>query len=221
MPGRSQIPIESSHEGDVTVRTVILTVLLGCVVRLFVCLSTFIINQDGVLYVHQARALFYGQWDSVTSCGLSYLSPYPLCIAGAYFLVQDWTVAARGVSLVFGSAVLIPVFLLFRRFFDRGVSVAGLLIYATIPVLVSSSSDALREPVCWFFLAVGLYLFVSWMQDGGGCLPGREWSGVHLRELGAHRGLCLHSGVVPLRPDLREGGAGFAVSCCSSLRFCP
>ncbi|MDD2389376.1 MAG: glycosyltransferase family 39 protein [Desulfobacterales bacterium] len=142
----------------------ILVFVLGFFIRLYACCFTFIINPDGVLYIHQARALFYGQWDAVTSCGLPDLSVYPILIAGAFALLHDWMAAARGVSLVFGSALLLPVYFTLRRFFDRNVSATATLIFALIPVMVGRSADVLRDPVCWFFLALAIYGFVTYMD---------------------------------------------------------
>jgi len=141
-----------------------LVFVLGFVIRLYACCFTFIINPDGVLYIHQARALFYGQWDTVTSCGLSDLSIYPILIAGAFALFHDWMMAAQGVSFIFGFALLFPVYFMLRRFFDRNVSATATLIFALIPVMVGRSADVLRDPVCWFFLALGIYGFVTYMD---------------------------------------------------------
>ena len=35
------------------------------------------------------------------------------------------------------------------------------LFFALLPVFVARSADVVRGPVCWFFLAVGLYLFIK------------------------------------------------------------
>ena len=141
-------------------REIFLVFLLGFVVRLFACHYTFIVNPDGVLYIHQARAIYYGQWESLTSWSMSYLSIYPVFITGAYTIFHDWIVAARSVSVFFGSITLIPLYFLFRRFFDRNISLLSLLVFALIPVLVVRSADVVRGPVYWFFLILGLYYFI-------------------------------------------------------------
>lgn len=142
----------------------VLVFVLGFVIRLYACCFTFIINPDGVLYIHQARALYYGQWDMVTSCGLSDLSMYPMLIAGAFSLFGDWVLAAQSVSLVFGTAVLFPVYFTVKRFFDKNISATATLIFALIPVMVGRSADVLRDPVGWFFLALAICWFVTYMD---------------------------------------------------------
>ena len=56
---------------------IVLIFILGLVIRLFACQHTVIVNPDGVYYIHQARAIYYGEWNSLTSCGVSFLSNYP------------------------------------------------------------------------------------------------------------------------------------------------
>lgn len=144
---------------------VFLVVLLGFVVRLFACQNIFIVNPDGALYIHQARAMYYGQWESLTSCSMSFLSLYPILVAGTYTIFHDWILAARSVSLLFGSMTIIPIYLLLRRFLERPICMAGSLMFALIPVFVSRSADVVRGPVAWFFLAFGLYYFVCHMDN--------------------------------------------------------
>jgi len=138
---------------------------LGLLVRLFVCLNTFIINPDGALYIHQARAMYYGEWEKLTTCGMSYLSIYPFFIAGAYTIFHNWIVAAKSVSFFFGSITLIPVYLILRRFFEDKISVLSTLVFSLIPVFVVGSADIIRGPIFWFFLTTGLYLFIRQINE--------------------------------------------------------
>ncbi len=137
---------------------------IGFCIRVFAWYFTYIINPDGMLYIHQARAFYYGQWDSIMTCGLKFFSNYPIFIAGAYALFHDWIAAATLVSLFFGSITLIPLYLLLRIFFSDKIAVPSLLIFALIPVLVSRSADVVRGPVFWFFLILGLYLFIKQIE---------------------------------------------------------
>ena len=137
-----------------------LVILAGVALRLFAFNYTYVINPDGVHYIHQARAIYYGDWKNIFSCGVSYLSNFPLFIALFYKVAGDWVFAAKSVSLLFGSLLLVPLYLLFRRFFDKPVSLLGTLVFALIPNHVDKSADVLRGPVAWFFLVCGMYFFV-------------------------------------------------------------
>jgi len=158
---------DSDAIGRIGAGGVFLIVALGVAVRLFASLYTDIVNPDGIFYIHQAKAIFFGEWDGLTNCQLSFVSIYPFLISGAYLLLQDWIMAAQFVSLLFGSATLIPLYLLCRRFLDRDSSIVTLLLFSLLPVFVSSSAAVIRDPVCWFFLALGLYLFASSFEHKG------------------------------------------------------
>jgi 4-amino-4-deoxy-L-arabinose transferase-like glycosyltransferase len=138
--------------------------LIGIILRCIAWSNTFVIDPDGALYIHQARAIHYSQWTSITGCGLSYVSNYPIFVSAAYKIFPDWIIAARSVSFIFGVAVLIPLYLLLRHFFDDTVSAITTLIFAVMPMFVGRSVDALRDPTYWFFMVSGLYFFTARME---------------------------------------------------------
>jgi hypothetical protein len=156
--------IENSNgQASIRSQTIILIFFLGFLLRLYAFLNTHIINPDAVWYICQAKALYYGRWDELGSCVLPFLSIYPILAAGANFFFHDWVLAARSVSLVFGTLTMIPLYLFFRQFFRRDISALSVLVFAPIPFLVQGSADIARDPVYWFFVMLGLYFFVSQM----------------------------------------------------------
>ena len=92
-----------------------LVVLLGLAIRLVAWTNTSVVNPDGTLYIHQAKAIYYGHKEALF-CGYSFIANYPVMIAGVFGIVQDWIFSARLVSLLFGTAALIPLYLLLREF---------------------------------------------------------------------------------------------------------
>jgi 4-amino-4-deoxy-L-arabinose transferase-like glycosyltransferase len=140
---------------------VILVFVLGFVIRLVASWHTYIVNPDGALYIYQAKAIYYGQWDQLSSCALKFISNYPFFVAGAYVILHDWIISAKAVSLIFGSITLIPVYLLLRRFLNQKISMLSVLVFAVSPLFVARSADVIRDPIYWFFSAFGLYFFVS------------------------------------------------------------
>ncbi|MFW6147365.1 MAG: ArnT family glycosyltransferase, partial [Thermodesulfobacteriota bacterium] len=138
--------------------------LLGFCLRFYACVNTPVINPDGVHYIQQAKAIYYGEWQSLRST-LSYVANYPFFIAGAYKLCNDWIIAARSISLLFGFATLIPLYLLLKRFFSDTISALCILIFSLIPVFVSRSGDVVRDPVFWFFGILGLYFFIAQIDN--------------------------------------------------------
>jgi len=49
-----------------------LILILGLAIRLFAWGQTDIMNSDGTVYIQQARAIYFGLWDAVTSCTIRY-----------------------------------------------------------------------------------------------------------------------------------------------------
>lgn len=127
-------------------------------VRFYLCLSTAVINPDGIIYIQQARAIYYQQWGEITACGMKYLSLLPPMIAAAFTVLRDWETAGRFISLLFGTGTLIPLYFILKRFFDRRTVGLTLLVYAFIPALAERSADIIRGPIYWFFLASAMLM---------------------------------------------------------------
>jgi 4-amino-4-deoxy-L-arabinose transferase-like glycosyltransferase len=132
---------------------------VGFILRLIAWTNTSVINPDGAVFIHQARAIYFGQTDTLF-CAQSDLANYPVMIVGAYWFFHDWVFSARFISFIFGFGTLIPLYFLFKRFFDDRISVLGTLVFAVIPVFVGSSVDLIRDPILWFFAALGFYWFI-------------------------------------------------------------
>ena len=52
---------------EINKRTIVWIFLFGFLVRLYTAVNTYVVNPDGTIYIHQAKALFYAQWDQLTS----------------------------------------------------------------------------------------------------------------------------------------------------------
>ncbi len=132
-----------------------LVILIGLGLRLWVGLHSVIVNPDGALYIHQAMAIYFKNWSSLKTCTLTFVSSYPFLIAFGYYLVQDWILSARLISLVFGTALLIPLYLTVKEWVREDAAILTLLVFAVTPVLVSNSAELVRDPICWFFVCTG------------------------------------------------------------------
>ncbi len=132
---------------------------IGLAFRVHSFVVSPVINPDGALYIQQARALWYGLKDQILAC-YSYLSIYPILIYLSHFLIRDWVVAAKAVSLFFGTLAMLPVFWLVRQFMDRGYAAFCVLAIAVNPTYVAGSSSVLRDPVYWFFASFGVLICV-------------------------------------------------------------
>jgi 4-amino-4-deoxy-L-arabinose transferase-like glycosyltransferase len=135
-------------------------VLGAAALRTYSAAMRCIINPDGAQYIFQASAIFNQQWSELLGCKLNFVSPLPFLIAAAYGIFRDWIVASQAVNVFFGTATLIPLYYLLKRFADRTVCTLTLLIYALMPVFVEGSGNILRGPIFWFFSAMGMLMFV-------------------------------------------------------------
>lgn len=138
-----------------------LLVLAAAAIRLYALQNTTILNPDGPLYIHQAKAIASGEWKTAL-CVLPYLSNTSFFISLFHLFLGDWLLAARSVSLFFGTLAVVPLYGMFRQFFTREESFGAAAILIFMPTWVYNSVDGVRDPVCWFFSLYGLY----WLARG-------------------------------------------------------
>lgn len=161
-------PLSEERPGEWALPKIAVVIIsLGFLLRLYSFLGTPVINADATYYVQQAKAIHYGFHDRILSC-YGYLSNYPILIALAYKVFGDWVIAAKGVSLLFGTITLVPLYWLVRRFFDERISAVTLLVFAVCPAFIEESREVIRGPVYWFFAVLGLYLFVLQIEKKKG-----------------------------------------------------
>ncbi len=141
-------------------------ILIAAAVRGISWANTPMITVDGTVYIGEAKAIFYGQWEVIAEChGFRLLSLYPFLIAGLFSIVQDWVFAGKAVNFAFSLASIVFLYLLLRQFFDYRISALATLIVGVSPFFVGASVNILRDPIYWFFSLVGLYLFTVCIKD--------------------------------------------------------
>jgi len=148
-------------ENRVIIGHLIILVCSALVIRTFAFTHTLMMNHDGPVYIHQARALYYGLWQAINTCsGVDYLTLYTMLIAAAYPLAGDWVHAAMAVNLIFGTLMIIPLYLFLRRFLNEKTSFLTTFIFVMLPLFVVQSVNVIRDPSYWFFSVLGFYLLV-------------------------------------------------------------
>ncbi|MBN1475020.1 MAG: hypothetical protein JW914_10415, partial [Syntrophaceae bacterium] len=79
--------------------------VIAVALRVIAWSNTPVIAPDGVIYISQAKAIFYGQWAEIAKCsGLDLLSVYPFLIAVFYNIFSDWIIAGKAINFIFGVA---------------------------------------------------------------------------------------------------------------------
>jgi 4-amino-4-deoxy-L-arabinose transferase-like glycosyltransferase len=154
---------EPALSADQTRRWFIGALSLAAAVRFYLLWQYYCISIDGVLYIRAAQDFFRGN----VAAGLKSLYPpgYPLLIAAVYPWIGNWELAGQLLSLVFGVAILLPLYGLFRTAF-ADVKVALLACYlAAISPFLALYSAHVRSEIPYLFLAVlALYFFLTGLQ---------------------------------------------------------
>ena len=129
---------------------------LSAAIKLLTLLPDPVINRDGVLYISAARLFSDGHFREALTL---YPAPaYPLLIAGAHAVFPGgWVAAARLVSLTAAILVLIPLYLLIRRLFDREAAWWGCLAFSVLPFTNESAVSVIRGPAFLFLFAWAVY----------------------------------------------------------------
>ncbi len=145
-----------TNNNGVCKEVIIAFVLLfsAAVLRSCTALAPGIIVPDGITYINTAKMITAGRWQGIHDFGV--FSLYPFLIVLFQRLFSDWEVAARFISILFGSLAVIPFYMIVRRFFDLKIAIVAAVFFVISPRLVEYSSNVLREPVFWFFSLAGL-----------------------------------------------------------------
>ena len=139
----------------------IASILVVSVAALIACLLArpMVIESEGAYYARVAENLAAGVgWIGMHAWGVQLLYPplFPLLIAGVHLMGPNVELAARLVSLFFGSLLVIPVFLIAEGMYGQRVGQIAALMTALHPVLVGASVAVLSEASYTFFLFTGI-----------------------------------------------------------------
>ena len=135
-------------------------ICLTFLIPLYAVVVAPIISSDGVYYVDTARVIDQGDWGKISEIWV--LNLYPFLIVLFHRFIQDWEAAGRAVSLILGSAAVVPLFFQSRRSVGTAAALVAIFFYAVHPRLVEYSTDVLREATFWFFS-----LFALWTSREG------------------------------------------------------
>ena len=138
-----------------------LIIIFGFLVRLYAFNFTYIINNDGVYYINQARAIFYGNWELAKQCGYDFISIYHVLIPVFYRIFGDWIIAAKSISLLFGTLTIIPCYLILKNFLRHSTALITSLAFSLNPFFVLNSVEVIKDPIFWFFALLGISFFVT------------------------------------------------------------
>jgi 4-amino-4-deoxy-L-arabinose transferase-like glycosyltransferase len=144
-------------------RTLALLVATAFFVRLFLLRYQYVINTDGVYYAVLGKKLVSGDFQG----GLSTYWPplYPLLVGLSSLVFDDLEFAARFVSVIAGTLLIVPLYLLIRRSYDRATATVGASLAVIYPGLTDSSTLAMAEALYALLLATSLLTALSALCD--------------------------------------------------------
>lgn len=138
----------------------IISILLGLAfgIRLYMVFHTYLITNDGILYVKMSKLISEGQAGAAFS--LLFFNLYPVITAVFQKVFTDWEFSGQMVSTVFGSLTIIPFYFLIKSLLGRPVAFISSILFVFHPYLVRYSAEVIRGPTSWFFFTVTLW--VGW-----------------------------------------------------------
>ncbi len=131
--------------------------LVSFILSTFLFFRTYVISTDGALqYIPMAKYFASGFLDKgLREYGQQPL--YPILIAMVSHWVNDFEVAGKLVSTLFGVMVIFPVYFLGKRIFDQKIAFLAAFALVIHPYIRRFSGDVLKESTYLFFLAAAIW----------------------------------------------------------------
>lgn len=136
-----------------------LILLVGFILRLFWMLRMAPAISFEAEYVRVAENLRagFGLMSSYGGPETMYAPLYSLLIAGFSFVARDAEFAAHLVSLLFGTLLIVPVYLITLRVYGQRAAYLSAILVALHPLLIARSGSIYSEAVYPAFLMTALY----------------------------------------------------------------
>jgi len=157
---------------DASSRLLILAVLAAALLRMALLIWAsahgVIIDNEGAEYARIAENLRSGQgYMGMFNNGVQLNFPplFPLLIAALSFLLPSVEVSARVVNIAAGTALVIPMFKLAERIYNRKAACIVAAMVALHPLLIARSVSTYAEGLYLTFLMCGVYYVVRWVEE--------------------------------------------------------
>ena len=143
-----------SHRRDLILLTLLFATALA--IRSYFMQFYIVISADGVGYAEIGRSLFKAGGLATAT----HFPPfYPFLIAIFNLFLGDVELAGRVVSIIMGSLMVVPLYLLGNRFFDRRVALLACLLAITWGPLRDLSCEVMSQATYITLLLTAIYLF--------------------------------------------------------------
>jgi 4-amino-4-deoxy-L-arabinose transferase-like glycosyltransferase len=138
----------SEIEGKIiTWKYILILFIFAFLLRLSLLLYPEVIHNDGIIYIQHARRILSGNW----GIGDGNTHPfYPFLIAIAHYFSPNDELAGIGISVLFGSLLIIPVFYLGSTLYNERIGLYSSLFASIHPSLYIYSGSVLTESTFYF-----------------------------------------------------------------------
>ncbi len=130
-------------------------ICFSALLKLSITAFNDVINRDGILYIAAAQEFATGRMSE--GLALFPLPLYSFMIAVIHYLIPNWVIAARFISVTSLVLTVIPLYLIANDLFDRKAAFWGSLAFALAPVLNGWALDVVRGPIFVFVFAWAVY----------------------------------------------------------------
>jgi 4-amino-4-deoxy-L-arabinose transferase-like glycosyltransferase len=147
----------SNDTSDLTKYDVVMLaflVLAGCGIRLYFLQFADVISADGISYISIAKDFISGRGLSAAS---HYPPFYPILLGLASVPLKDFETAGLAVSIVMGSLICVPIFLLGRDFFNKKTGLIAAILALTWPTLRYWSTNVMSQATYITLVLFGIY----------------------------------------------------------------
>ena len=142
-----------SHSKEIY--TVFGLIVIAIIYRLFLMRFNYAIGWDEPHYLQIAASFANGK---ISQALHPYWTPiYPAIVAIFSFLFNDFELAGRLVSIIFGSLILFPIYFLTLKLYGRKSAIYSSILLALYPQLAFFSTSCRTESVFIFFIISGIY----------------------------------------------------------------
>lgn len=120
-----------------------------------IIMNEMAINRDGTQYIAAAQQFALGNIKE--GLGFYRMPFYPLIIMIVHFVIRDWLISARLISIFSLSLATLPLYLITKDLFDRRAAFWGCLAFALAPETNQLAMEVLRDPAFLFCLFGSVY----------------------------------------------------------------
>ena len=141
--------------------------ILALVIRLIFLGFHSVIEEDGVGLVTIGKNLVTGNGyiGIEGDVDLVYSPLYPLLVGLLSFIVRNLELAGRLISVLFGGLLVIPIYLIAKKVYNKKVALIAGLLTALYPVLVYLSDIVYAESLYFFVFFFGIYFALESLDN--------------------------------------------------------